>query len=133
MDIKRDLYLQKLIERQHNGMIKVVTGVRRCGKSFLVFNLFDNYLKLNGVDDKHIIKVNLEDRRNKKLRDPDILLEYIDSKFVDQQIHYILLDEVQLVDEFEDVLNSYLSVPNWRLTLCATKAASATTSSQLSA
>lgn len=112
MDIKRDLYLQKLIERQHNGMIKVVTGVRRCGKSFLVFNLFDNYLKLNGVDDKHIIKVNLEDRRNKKLRDPDILLEYIDSKFVDQQIHYILLDEVQLVDEFEDVLNSYLSVPN---------------------
>lgn len=112
MDIKRDLYLQKLIDRQHNGMIKVVTGVRRCGKSFLVFNLFDNYLKSNGVDDKHIIKVNLEDRRNKKLRDPDILLEYIDSNFVDQQIHYILLDEVQLVDEFEDVLNSYLSVPN---------------------
>ena len=112
MEIKRDLYLQKLIDRQHNGMIKVVTGVRRCGKSYLVFNLFSNYLKSIGVNDDHIIMVNLEDRRNKKLRNPDTLLEFIDGKFVDQQMHYILLDEVQLVDEFEDVLNSYLSVPN---------------------
>ena len=112
MDIKRDLYLQKLIDRQHNGLIKVVTGVRRCGKSYLVFNLFYNYLKSNGVDDRHIIQVNLENRRNKKLRNPDTLLEYIDSQFVDQQMHYILLDEVQMVDEFEDVLNSYLGVPN---------------------
>lgn len=112
MVINRDLYLQKLIDRQHNGMIKVVTGVRRCGKSYLVFNLFCNYLKSKGVDDDHIIMVNLEDRRNKKLRNPDALLEYIDGRFVDQQMHYILLDEVQLVDEFEDVLNSYLSVPN---------------------
>jgi predicted AAA+ superfamily ATPase len=79
MDIKRDLYLQQLIDRRHNGMIKVVTGVRRCGKSYLVFNLFNNYLKSNGVDDKHIIKVNLENRRNKKLRNPDALLEYIDA------------------------------------------------------
>ena len=112
MDIKRDLYLQQLIDRQHNGMIKVVTGVRRCGKSYLVFNLFNNYLKSNGVDDKHIIKVNLENRRNKKLRNPDALLEYIDAQFIDQDMYYILLDEVQLVDEFEDVLNSYLDVPN---------------------
>lgn len=112
MEIKRDLYLQKLIDRQHNGMIKVVTGVRRCGKSYLVFNLFSNYLKSIGVNDDHIIMVNLEDRRNKKLRNPDTLLEFIDGKFVDQQMHYILLDEVQMVDEFEDVLNSYLSVPN---------------------
>lgn len=112
MDIKRDLYLQQLIDRRHNGMIKVVTGVRRCGKSYLVFNLFNNYLKSNGVDDKHIIKVNLENRRNKKLRNPDALLEYIDAQLIDQDVYYILLDEVQLVDEFEDVLNSYLDVPN---------------------
>ena len=112
MNIKRDLYLQQLIDRQHNGMIKVVTGVRRCGKSYLVFNLFSNYLKSNGVDDKHIIKVNLENRRNKKLRNPDTLLEYIDAQLIDQDMYYILLDEVQLVDEFEDVLNSYLDVPN---------------------
>ena len=112
MDIKRDLYLQQLIDRQHNGMIKVVTGVRRCGKSYLVFNLFNDYLKSNGVDDKHIIKVNLENRRNKKLRNPDALLEYIDAQLIDQDMYYILLDEVQLVDEFEDVLNSYLDVPN---------------------
>ena len=112
MDIKRDLYLQQLIDRRHNGMIKVVTGVRRCGKSYLVFNLFSNYLKSNGVDDKHIIKVNLENRRNKKLRNPDALLEYIDEQLIDQDMYYILLDEVQLVDEFEDVLNSYLDVPN---------------------
>ncbi|MBQ3629199.1 MAG: ATP-binding protein [Bacteroidaceae bacterium] len=112
MDIKRDLYLQQLIDRRHNGMIKVVTGVRRCGKSYLVFNLFNNYLKSNDVDDKHIIKVNLENRRNKKLRNPDALLEYIDAQLIDQDMYYILLDEVQLVDEFEDVLNSYLDVPN---------------------
>ena len=112
MNIKRDLYLQQLIDRRHNGMIKVVTGVRRCGKSYLVFNLFSNYLKSNGVDDKHIIKVNLENRRNKKLRNPDALLEYIDAQLIDQDMYYILLDEVQLVDEFEDVLNSYLDVPN---------------------
>ena len=112
MEIKRDLYLQKLIDRRHNGLIKVVTGVRRCGKSYLVFNLFTKYLKSIGVDDDHIIKVNLEDRRNKKLRNPDALLEYLDGKFVDEQMHYILLDEVQMVDEFVDVLNSYLDVPN---------------------
>ena len=112
MEIKRDLYLKKLIDRKHNGMIKVVTGVRRCGKSYLMFNLFSNYLRLTGVDDSHIIMVNLEDRRNKKLRNPDMLLEYIDTKITNQQMYYILLDEVQLVDEFVDVLNSYLSVPN---------------------
>lgn len=112
MEIKRDLYLQKLIDRQHNGMIKVVTGVRRCGKSYLMFNLFNNYLKSKGVDDEHIIKVNLENRRNKKLRNPDSLLDYIDEKIVDKQMYYILLDEVQMVDEFVDVLNSYLDIPN---------------------
>ena len=93
-------------------MIKVVTGIRRCGKSFLLFNLFRECLLSRGVDDGHIIQVNLEDRRNKKLRDPDNLLEHIDSRITDSGKYYILLDEIQLVKEFEDVLNSYLHVPN---------------------
>jgi len=112
MKIERSIYIKKLIDRQHNGMIKVITGVRRCGKSYLVFNLFYDYLKSQGVDSDHIIMVNLESRRNIKLRNPDSLLDYIDSRMHDDNMYYILLDEVQLVDEFEDVLNSYLSVPN---------------------
>lgn len=112
MKIERSIYLKKLIDRQHNGMIKVITGVRRCGKSYLVFNLFYEYLMSQGVDNDHIIMVNLESRRNIKLRNPDSLLDYIDSRMHDDNMYYILLDEVQLVDEFEDVLNSYLSVPN---------------------
>lgn len=112
MKIERSIYLKKLIDRQHNGMIKVITGVRRCGKTYLVFNLFYDYLKSQGVDNDHIVMVNLESRRNIKLRNPDSLLDYIDSRMHDDNMYYILLDEVQLVDEFEDVLNSYLSVPN---------------------
>ncbi len=112
MEIKRDLYLNKLIRSMHNGMIKVVTGIRRCGKSYLLFNLFSDYLKAQGVDDEHIIKVDLEDRRNKKLRNPDALLEYIDARIAKGGMHYVMLDEVQWVDEFEDVLNSYLKIPN---------------------
>lgn len=112
MIIERNYYLQKLLSKRHNGMIKVLTGARRCGKSFLLFNIFVDALKKEGVDEKHIIKINLEDRRNKELRNPDNLLKYIDSSLIDDKIHYILLDEVQMVDEFEDVLNSYLHVPN---------------------
>lgn len=93
-------------------MIKVITGIRRCGKSFLLFNLFGKNLRERGISEDHIIQVNLEDRRNKKLRDPDALLAYIDSMMKDSGKYYIMLDEVQLVNEFEDVLNSYLSVPN---------------------
>lgn len=93
-------------------MIKVITGVRRCGKSYLLFNLFCEHLKASGVDDEHIIKVDLEDRRNKTLCDPDKLLEYIDSRLTDDGQYYILLDEIQKVDEFEDVLNSYLKMQN---------------------
>ena len=93
-------------------MIKVVTGIRRCGKSYLLFNLFGDYLKAQGVDDEHIIKVDLEDRRNKNLRNPDALLEYIDTRIAKEGMHYVMLDEVQWVDEFEDVLNSYLKIPN---------------------
>lgn len=110
--IKRDFYLQKIKNRMHNGMIKVITGIRRCGKSYLLFNIFSDYLKEIGVDDNHIIKIDLEDRRNKELRDPDILLAYIDNRMQDDKMYYILLDEVQKVSEFEDVLNSYLKVKN---------------------
>ncbi len=112
MVIKRDIHLKKLIDSKHNGMIKVVTGVRRCGKSYLLFNLFCHHLKEAGIADDHIIKVDLEDRRNKELRDPDALLRYIDSHMTDQQMYYILLDEVQHVNAFEDVLNSYLKIEN---------------------
>lgn len=93
-------------------MIKIITGIRRCGKSFLLFTLYKQHLLERGVMADHIIEVNLEDRRNKKLRDPDALLEYVDSRMTDADMYYILLDEVQLVPEFEDVLNSYLHVKN---------------------
>lgn len=112
MVFARTFYLNQLISAEGNGMIKIVTGIRRCGKSFLLFTLFRNHLLENGVNDSHIIQVNLEDRRNKKLRNPDALLEHIDGRMTDSGKYYILLDEVQLVSEFEDVLNSYLSVPN---------------------
>lgn len=110
--INRNLYLNKLICAQHNGMIKVVTGLRRCGKSFLLFNLFTDFLRKDGVDEKHIIQINLEDRRNKHLRNPDELLAYIDARIGDEKMYYILLDEVQMVNDFEDVLNSYLHINN---------------------
>lgn len=112
MIVKRDNLLKKLKIRRNNGMIKIITGMRRCGKSYLLFNLFSEALMTEGVKNDHIIKINLEDRRLKNLRDPDELLRYIDAKIVDQDRYYILLDEVQLVNEFEDVLNSYLHVPN---------------------
>ncbi len=112
MRIERDLYLKRLIESRHNGMIKIITGIRRSGKSYLLFNLFADWLCQHGVDEKHIIKIDLENRRNKALRDPDALLEHIDSNMTDKLMYYILIDEIQLVDEFEDVLNSYLKIEN---------------------
>ena len=112
VEIKRNIHLKRIIARKGNGMIKVITGMRRCGKSYLLFTLFHNHLLEEGVDERHIIKVDLEDRRNATLRDPDALLRYIDSKMTDKQQYYIILDEVQLVPEFEDVLNSYLKIPN---------------------
>lgn len=112
MEIKRNIHLKRIIARKGNGMIKVITGMRRCGKSYLLFTLFHNYLMEQGVDEQHIIKVDLEDRRNATLRDPDALLRHIDSLMTDKLQYYIILDEVQLVPEFEDVLNSYLKIPN---------------------
>lgn len=112
MGFSRNKYLAKLVAHRHNHLIKIITGMRRVGKSYLLFTLFYNYLRNEGVEDSHIIRVNLEDRRNKVLRDPDKLLEYIDSKMTDKKMFYILLDEIQLVPEFEDVLNSYLNISN---------------------
>lgn len=112
MEIKRDFHLNRLIERKHNGMIKIVTGIRRCGKSYLLFKLFYDHLKASGVPDDHIVRVDLENRRNQKLRDPDVLLDYIDGQMKDSDMYYILLDEIQHVPEFEDVLNSYLKIEN---------------------
>ncbi|MBE5754081.1 MAG: ATP-binding protein [Clostridiales bacterium] len=112
MEIKRDAYLRKLIDRQHNGLVKVITGIRRCGKSYLLFELFYKYLKEQGVDDSHIIKLALDDRKNKKYRNPDELCDYVHEQIIDDKPYYILLDEVQFVDEFEDVLNSFLHIKN---------------------
>ena len=112
MEIKRDVYLNKLISRMGNDLIKVVTGIRRCGKSYLLFELFYNYLKEQGVEDDHIIKLALDDRKNKKYRDPDVLCEFVYGQIVDDKPYYILLDEVQFVNEFEDVLNSFLHIKN---------------------
>lgn len=96
----------------NNGLIKVVTGIRRCGKSYLLFELFYNYLKEQGVEDNHIIKLALDDRKNKKYRDPDVLCDFVHEQIVDEKQYYILLDEVQFVSEFEDVLNSFLHIKN---------------------
>ncbi len=112
MKILRDKYLERIKGLMHNGVIKVVTGVRRCGKTYLLFNLFKQYLLDSGVDESHIIAINLENRRNMQYRDPDALLNYIDCQISGDQMHYILIDEVQLVPEFEDVLNSYLGMDN---------------------
>ena len=96
----------------YNGMIKVITGIRRCGKSYLLFELFYNHLLSTGVKEDHIIKIALDDRINKKFRDPDYLCDYVHNFVKDNDMYYILLDEVQMLDEFEDVLNSFLHMKN---------------------
>lgn len=110
--MERNFYLDKLIRRKNNGMIKVVTGIRRCGKTYLLFELFYDYLLKSGVDKEHIIKIALDDRMNKKYRDPDVLCEYVHHAVKDDEMYYVLLDEVQMVSEFEDVLNSFLHLKN---------------------
>lgn len=112
MIFERSTYIDRLIRYKHNHQIKVITGIRRSGKSFLLFELFAKHLKESGVRPDHIIQIDLENRRNSSLRNPDALLSFIDSKMTDEQMYYILLDEIQLVAEFEDVLNSYLKVHN---------------------
>lgn len=112
MEINRDFYLHKLISARGNGMIKILTGVRRCGKSYLLFTIFKNWLNDQGVKNDHIIAINLENRMNKELRNPDTLLSHIQARVTDDKTFYILLDEVQMVDDFVDVLNTLLHIPN---------------------
>lgn len=110
--IERQKYLDELISLKENGMIKVITGMRRCGKSYLLFEIFSSYLETSGVKADHIIKIDLEDYKNKLLRNPDNIYEYVESRIVDSDIYYILLDEVQMLDDFVDVLNGFLKKQN---------------------
>lgn len=111
-EIKRDLYLEKLINRQENGLIKIVTGIRRCGKSYLLDPIYKDYLLRNGVKEDHIIKIDLDERKNNKYLDPDVLDEYIRSLIKDNDMYYIILDEIQKVEDFESVLNGFLHIDN---------------------
>ena len=112
MEIRRDRYLERLIAHKGNGRVKIVTGIRRCGKSYLLFQLFKRHLIETGIKPNHIIEIQLEDRSNKELRDPDACLAFIKKQIKDQKPYYLLIDEVQLMDEFEDVLNSCLHIEN---------------------
>lgn len=111
-EIKRDRYLEKLINRRENGLIKIVTGIRRCGKSYLLDPIYKNYLIENGVKEDHIIKIDLDERKNNKYLNPDVLDEYIRSMIVDKDIYYIILDEIQKVEDFESVLNGFWHIEN---------------------
>lgn len=112
MVIRRERYLERLIAHKGNGRVKIVTGIRRCGKSYLLFQLFKHHLLESGVKQNHIIEIQLEDRSNKELRDPDVCLAFIKKQIKDQKPYYLLIDEVQLMNEFEDVLNSCLHIQN---------------------
>ena len=112
MVIKRDLYLNKLINKKHNGLIKVVTGLRRCGKSYLLFNLFKEHLLTEEIDEQHIIEIAFDSFENKRFRNPDILYPYLKEQIKGDGMNYVLLDEVQLLGEFESVLNSLIRMKN---------------------
>ena len=112
MNIERNIYLDRLVHRMHNGMIKVITGIRRCGKSYLLFKLFYRYLLEQGVPEENIIVMELDRWKNREYRNPEVLLDYIDSHMPDDKQYYILLDEVQMMENFEEVLNSLLHYPN---------------------
>lgn len=112
MIIKRDFYLNQLIERMHNGMIKVITGLRRSGKSYLMNKLFYEYLKSIGIDDDHIIMLQFDVEENENLLDRHVLAEYLRNRLSDNEQYYFLLDEIQEVDQFEKVLNSFLRKEN---------------------
>lgn len=112
MEIKRDLYLQKLIDRKNNGMVKVITGLRRVGKSYLLFTLFKKHLLESGIAESNIIQINLDDINYLEYRKPLKLYNYIKSKIVDKNMYFVMLDEVQFVENFETVLNSLLHIAN---------------------
>ncbi|WP_299336766.1 ATP-binding protein [uncultured Prevotella sp.] len=112
MVIERNKYLQELVSCRHNGLVKIITGMRRCGKSFLLFRLFRRFLEDNGVANDHIVEMAFDDYAFKEFRNPDKFYAYVKSRIIDDQPYYILLDEVQMLDEFEDVLNGLLHIPN---------------------
>ena len=112
MEIKRDRYLNLLISKTHNGLIKVITGMRRCGKSYLLFTLFKDYLLSEGIEESHIIEIAFDAYENKQYRDPDVLYPYLKEKIKDDGMYYVLLDEVQLLGEFEAILNSLTRMKN---------------------
>ena len=112
MEIKRDFYLNKLIQHKNNGLVKIITGVRRCGKSYLLFKLFRDHLLESGIKENHIISIALDDFGNRKLQNPEELYNYVKSQIVDCEGYFILLDEIQLVPEFESVINGFLHIPN---------------------
>lgn len=112
MEIKRDRYLNLLISKKHNGLIKVITGMRRCGKSYLLFNLFKDYLLSEGIEKNHIIEIAFDAYENKQFRDPDVLYPYLKEQIKDDGMYYVLLDEVQLLWEFEAILNSLTRMKN---------------------
>lgn len=112
MVIERNKYLQELVSCRHNGLVKIITGMRRCGKSFLLFRLFRRFLEDNGVADDHIVEMAFDDYAFKEFRNPDKFYAYVKGRIIDDQPYYILLDEVQMLDEFEDVLNGLLHIPN---------------------
>ena len=112
MRIERTSYLNQLVESRNNGLIKIITGIRRCGKSYLLFNIFYDYLISHGVDGNHIVKVALDDILNEEYRDPHKFLLYVKEAIKDSEIHYIFIDEVQMMDDFVGVLNSLLRIEN---------------------
>ena len=112
MEIKRDFYLNELIDRIDNGLIKIITGIRRCGKSYLLDPIFKDYLIGQGVKEDHIIKLSLDERGNSKYLDPDVLDQYIRSLIVDNDKYYLILDEIQEVKEFESVLIGFMHISN---------------------
>lgn len=112
LEIRRDYYLKKLISKKHNGLIKVITGMRRCGKSYLLFTIFRNYLLETGVPVDHIIDMAFDSYENKNYRDPDVLYPHVKNQISDRGMYYILLDEVQLLGDFESVLNGFMRMPN---------------------
>lgn len=112
MEIKRDFYLNKLIQHKKNGLVKIITGVRRCGKSYLLSKLFRDYLLSHGVQSSHIIFLALDDYGNQKLQNPDQLYNFIKSSIIDDEDYFIILDEIQLVDKFESVVNGFMHIPN---------------------
>ena len=112
MEIKRDHYLNQIIAHKHNGLIKIISGIRRCGKSYLLTELFKKHLMEIGVEENHIIHLALDDYDKKQYRNPDTCYNFVKSAIKDQKMYYLLLDEVQMMEDFEDVLNGFLHIKN---------------------